>query len=74
MEAPEEASSWVSSRTSGNGTVIQFLPLHLACLTEAPLLLVIILVQPRRVTQWEIAYTYDVRNTSTSSNSLFIIQ
>jgi ankyrin repeat protein len=45
MEAPEEAAMWVSSGTSDNGTVIEFLPLHLACLTEAPLLLVTLLVQ-----------------------------
>ncbi len=46
IEAPEEASVWVSSGVSNEGnTTIEFLPLHLACLTKAPLLLVTLLVQ-----------------------------
>mmetsp|Transcript_25816 Transcript_25816/g.31829 ORF Transcript_25816/g.31829 Transcript_25816/m.31829 type:complete len:904 (-) Transcript_25816:195-2906(-) len=45
LEAPEEAAMWISSGISSNGTVIQFLPLHIACLTDAPLMLLTLLVQ-----------------------------
>ena len=45
VEAPEEAREWVCSGTSEEGTVIQFLPIHLVCLTNAPLLLAALLVQ-----------------------------
>lgn len=46
IEAPDEASIWVhASEASEDDTLIQFLPLHLACLTGAPLLLITLLVQ-----------------------------
>jgi ankyrin repeat protein len=45
MEAPEEAGEWVVSGKSDDDTIFEFLPLHLACLTNAPLLLVTLLLQ-----------------------------
>jgi len=45
LEAPNEASVWVDTGSVGEETVIRFLPLHIACLSSAPLLLVTLLVQ-----------------------------
>jgi len=45
LKVPEEASIWVDVSSSDKVTIIHFLPLHIACLSGAPLLLVTLLVQ-----------------------------
>ena len=45
LENPKEASVWVKNASTDGETVFRFLPLHIACLSGAPLLLVTLLVQ-----------------------------
>jgi ankyrin repeat protein len=45
FEEPAEASKWVKNASTDGNTEFRFLPLHLACLSGAPLLLVTLLVQ-----------------------------
>jgi hypothetical protein len=45
LQAPEEASMWVSTITPAGEEEIKFLPLHIACLSDAPLMLFSMLVQ-----------------------------
>ena len=45
LEEPKEASVWVKNASTDGETLFRFLPLHIACLSGAPLLLVTLLVQ-----------------------------
>ena len=45
IEKPNEAGVWVSSGTNEDESIIKFLPIHLACFVNAPLLLITLLVQ-----------------------------
>uniref|UniRef100_A0A6S8X503 Uncharacterized protein n=1 Tax=Chaetoceros debilis TaxID=122233 RepID=A0A6S8X503_9STRA len=45
IDKPEEASTTVKNASTDGSTVFEFLPLHIACLSGAPLLLVTMLVQ-----------------------------
>jgi ankyrin repeat protein len=45
LEEPIEASVWVKNASTDGETLFRFLPLHIACLSGAPLLLVTLLVQ-----------------------------
>ena len=45
LEVPEEASTWVSTSSNTDEEEIKFLPLHIACLSDAPLMLFTMLVQ-----------------------------
>ena len=45
LEKPDEASVWVKNASTDGETIFRFLPLHIACLSEAPLLLITLLVQ-----------------------------
>lgn len=45
LENPKEASVWVKNASTDGETVYRFLPLHIACISGAPLLLVTLLVQ-----------------------------
>lgn len=45
LEKPNEASMWVKNASEDGQTVFRFLPLHIACLSGAPLLLITLLVQ-----------------------------
>ena len=45
LDEPVEASTWVSNASVDGENVYRFLPLHIACLSSAPLLLVTLLLQ-----------------------------
>ncbi|GFH60814.1 hypothetical protein CTEN210_17290 [Chaetoceros tenuissimus] len=45
LEEPKEASMWVKNASEDGQSVFRFLPLHIACLSGAPLLLITLLVQ-----------------------------
>lgn len=45
LEEPREASKWVKNVSTDGKTEFRFLPLHIACLSGAPLLLITLLVQ-----------------------------
>jgi hypothetical protein len=45
LEEPGEASKWVKNASTDGKTEFRFLPLHIACLSGAPLLLVTLLLQ-----------------------------